>query len=107
MVSASLQQEPLSKFNPNLFGVIFLPRFLVNSAILKSGSDSKSCAEGAAKMLARGKIKGIEAKSCYCCSNESRVAFVIEGPSQDSVLETIQEQLNIPVASITEVEEIK
>jgi hypothetical protein len=57
-------------------------------------------------MLARGKIKGIEAKSCYCCTNENRVAFVIEGPSQEAILETLQEQLNIPVASISEIQEV-
>ena len=57
-------------------------------------------------MLAKGKIKNIEAKTCYCCSNENRVAFVIEGPSQEVVLETLQEQLNIPVASIWEVQEV-
>lgn len=57
-------------------------------------------------MLARGKIKGIEAKTCYCCTNENRVAFIIEGPSQETILEVMQEQLNIPVASISEVQEV-
>jgi hypothetical protein len=87
--------------------VIILPTFLVNSAILQAGTDPKACAEGAAKMLARGKIKDIEAKSCYCCTNEARVSFVIEGPTQETVLETVQHHLNIPVASITEVKEVK
>jgi hypothetical protein len=91
---------------PPLYGVKFMPRYLVNSAILRSGKDPKACAQGAAKMLQRGKIKGIEAKSCYCCGQEGRVAFVIEGPDEHSVLETVQEQLDIPVASITEVEEV-
>ncbi|MCW3984774.1 MAG: hypothetical protein NWE96_12430 [Candidatus Bathyarchaeota archaeon] len=86
--------------------VDFLPRYLVNSAILSPSKDAKSCAEGAAKMLARGKIKGIEAKSCYCCTNENRAAFIIEGPSQEAILETMQEQLNIPVASISEIQEV-
>ena len=58
-------------------------------------------------MLARGKIKDIEAISCYCCTNESRVAFIIEAPSQDAVLETLQEQLDIPIASIMEAEQVK
>jgi hypothetical protein len=84
-----------------------MPRYLVNSAILESGQNSKACAEGAAKMLSRGKIKDIEAKACYCCKGENRVAFLIDGPSQDAVLETVQEQLNIPVASIMEAEEVK
>jgi hypothetical protein len=83
-----------------------MPRYLVNSAILRSGKDPRACAEGAAKMLAKGKIKGIEAKSCYCCSSEDRVAFIIEGPSEDAVLEIVQEQLDIPVASIFEVNEV-
>ena len=86
--------------------VNFLPRYLVNSAILQSGQNPKACAEGAAKNLARGKFKGIEAKACYCCRGENRVAFLIEGPSQDAVLATVQEQLNIPVASIWETEEV-
>ncbi len=84
-----------------------MPEYLINSAILRSGKDPKACAEGAAKNLARGKIKGIEAKSCYCCGQDGRVAFLIEGPDEHTVLETIQEQLDIPVASIMEVEEVK
>jgi len=31
----------------------------------------------------------------------------MEGPSQDAVLETVQEHLNVPVASIMEAEEVK
>jgi hypothetical protein len=79
-----------------------MPRYLVNSAILRSGTDPRACAAGAAKMLAHGKVKDIEAKACYCCTDEKRVAFVIEGPSQDAVLQTVQEQLDIPVESIME-----
>ncbi len=83
-----------------------MPRYLIDSAILRSGKDPKTCAEGAAKMLAKGKIKDIEAKSCYCCGPEGRVALIVEAPSRDAVLETLQEQLDIPIASITEVEEV-
>jgi hypothetical protein len=86
--------------------VNFLPSYLINSAILQSGKDPKACAQGAAKMLAKGKIKGIEVKACYCCGTENRVAFLIEGPSEDAVLHVIQEQLDIPVASIMEAEEV-
>jgi hypothetical protein len=57
-------------------------------------------------MLMPGRIKGIEAKSCYCCGQEGRVAFVIEGPDEHTVLETVQEHLDIPVASIMEVQEV-
>ncbi len=83
-----------------------MPRYLINSAILRSGKDPRTCAEGAAKMLAKGKIKNIEAKSCYCCGQDGRVAFVVEGPDEHTVLETLQEQMDIPVASIMEVEEV-
>ena len=55
-------------------------------------------------MLSKGKIRDIEATACYCCKVKT-VAFVIR-PSQDVVLETVQEQLNIPVASITEVQKL-
>ena len=82
-----------------------MPRYMVNSAILRSGKDPRACAQGAAKMLARGKIKDIEAKACYCCGQEGRVAFIIEAPSRDAVLETF-EKIDIPVASITEAEEV-
>lgn len=83
-----------------------MPRYLVNSAILGSGKEPRACAEGAAKMLEKGKIRDIQAISCYCCKQEDRVAFVIQGPSEDAVLQVLQEQLNIPVASISEVEEV-
>lgn len=84
----------------------FLPEYLVNSAILRSGKDQRACAEGAAKMLSKGKIKDIQAKACYCCGAANRVAFIIEGPSEDAVLHVIQEQIDIPVASILEVEKV-
>jgi hypothetical protein len=84
-----------------------LPRYLINSAILRSGKDPRTCAEGAVKNLAERPVKGIELKSCYCCGSENRVAFILEGPSQDAVLETVHEQLDIPVASIMEAQEVK
>jgi len=83
-----------------------MPIYMVNSAILKSGKNPKTCAQGAAKMLAKGKIKGIEMKACYCCESENRVAFLVEGPSEEAVLQVIQEQLDIPVASIMEAEQV-
>jgi len=57
-------------------------------------------------MLARKPVEGIDIRSCYCCASENRVAFVVEGPDEESVLHTIQEHLDIPVASIMEVEEV-
>ena len=83
-----------------------MPTYMVNSAILKSGKDPRACAQGAAKMLARGKIKGIELKACYCCETENRVAFLIDGPNEDAILHVVQEQLDIPVSSIMEAEEV-
>jgi nitrate reductase NapAB chaperone NapD len=81
-----------------------MPEYIVNSAILRK--EPKACAEGAAKMLTSGKIKGVEVKSCYCCGAEGRVAFIVESPDRDTVLETM-EKLDIPVASIMEAEEVK
>lgn len=105
MTALKLQQEALS--NPVLvvFGSDVLPRYLVNSAILRSGKDPRACAEGAARMLSTGKFKNVEAKSCYCCGPEGRVAFIIEGPNQEAVQEAL-DQINIPVASIQEAEEV-
>ena len=81
-------------------------KYLVESAILRSGKDPKTCAEGAAKLLTTGKVRDVEAKSCYCCGNEGRAVFVMEGVSRDAVLEAL-EKIDIPVASIMEIEEVK
>jgi hypothetical protein len=83
-----------------------MPSYIVNSAILRSGKDPKACASGAAKMLTSGKIKDINVKSCYCCTNENRVAFVIDAPSQDALFE-VMEKIDLPVASVTEVQEMQ
>ena len=80
--------------------------YMINSAILKSGKDPKACAQGAVKMLSKGKIKGIEMKACYCCESENRISFLIDGPSEEAVLRVVQEQLDIPVASIMVAEEV-
>lgn len=82
-----------------------MPSFLVNSAILRSGKDPKTCASGAAKMLTSGKIKDVTVKSCYCCTDEKRVAFIIEAPSQDALLEAL-EKIDLPVAAVTEIQEL-
>jgi hypothetical protein len=90
----------------SVLDLFFMPRYLVNSHILRSGQDSRDCAEGVAKMLSKGKIKDIEIKACYFCTEEKRGSFVIEGPDEHTVLETVQQQIDIPVASIMEVEEV-
>lgn len=82
-----------------------MPKYMVNSAILRSGKDPRACAEGAVKMLASGKVKNVEMKSCYCCGSEGRVAFVVEASSRDDVLEAM-EKIDIPIASIMEAEEV-
>jgi hypothetical protein len=79
---------------------------MINSAILKSGKDPKTCAQGAVKMLSKGKINGIEMKACYCCESENRISFLIDGPNEEAVLRVVQEQLDIPVASIMVAEEV-
>ncbi len=56
-------------------------------------------------MLTEGKIKDITVKSCYCCTDENRVAFLIEAPSQDALLEAL-EKIDVPVAAIREVNEV-
>ncbi len=82
-----------------------MPSYIVNSAILRSGKDPKTCATGSAKMLTTGKIKDITVKSCYCCTDQNRVAFLIEAPNEDVLLEAL-EKIDLPVAAITEVQEI-
>jgi len=82
-----------------------MPSYIVNSAILRSGKDPKACATGSAKMLTNGKIKDITVKSCYCCTDENRVAFLIEAPSEDVLLEAL-EKIDLPVAAISEVQEM-
>jgi hypothetical protein len=56
-------------------------------------------------MLTSGKIKDVTVKSCYCCTDEKRVAFIIEAPSQDALLEAL-EKIDLPVAAVTEIQEL-
>jgi len=83
-----------------------MPKYIVNSAILRSAKDPRACAEGAVKLLNEGKVKGVELMSCYYTGAEGRVAFVLEANSRDAVLEAM-ERIDIPVASIMEAEEVK
>ena len=87
-------------------GSDFIPTFIVNTAILKPAQDPKACAVGAPKQLMQAGVKGLKLRSCYCCSEYGSVVFVIDGASRDSVLEAFN-QINVPVASILEAEEIK
>jgi hypothetical protein len=81
-----------------------MPKFIVNTAILRPLEDPKACAVGAPKMLANAG-SNLKIRSCYCCSEFGSVVFVLEGETQDSVLEAFN-KINVPVASIVEVEEI-
>lgn len=82
-----------------------MPTFIVNSAILRPAQDPKACAIGAPKMLMRAGIRDVTLRSCYCCSEYGSAVFVVEGASRDGVLQAFN-QINIPVASILEVEEV-
>jgi hypothetical protein len=78
---------------------------MVNTAILRPMQDLQACAVGAPKMLMRAGIKNVKLRSCYCCSEYGFVAFVVEAASRDGVLEAFN-RINVPVASILEVEEV-
>ncbi len=67
--------------------------------------DPKACAVGAPKTLMQAGIRDVCLRSCYCCSVEGRVVFVVEGGSSESVLEAFN-RINVPVASIVEAEEV-
>jgi hypothetical protein len=83
-----------------------MPTYIVNSAILKPAQDPKACAVGAPKMLSNAGIQNVTVKSCYCCSEYGMVVFVVEGADRNKTLEAFN-RVNIPVASILDVEEIK
>ncbi len=83
-----------------------MPMFVVNTAILRPLQDPKACAVGAPKMLMQAGIKGLKLRSCYCCSEYGSVVFVLEGKNRDVILDAFR-RINVPVASIMEVEEIK
>ena len=79
--------------------------FVVNSAILSPTMDTKACAVGAPKMLKNAGVENVKVKSCYCCGEEGRVVFIMEGDNRDAVLEAFL-KVNVPVASIMEAEEV-
>jgi hypothetical protein len=79
--------------------------FVVNSAILSPTMDAKACAIGAPKMLKNAGVENVKVTSCYCCGEEGRVVFIMEGDNRDAVLEAFL-KVNVPVASIMEAEEV-
>jgi len=83
-----------------------MKKFLVNSAILSPNMDPMACAVGAPKMLINAGIKDVKIRSCYCCGPDGRIVFVAEANSREALLEALN-KINLPVASILEVEEIK
>ena len=83
-----------------------MKKFLVNSAILSPNMDPMACAVGAPKMLMNAGIRDVKIRSCYCCGPDGRIVFVAEANSREALLEALN-KINLPVASILEVEEIK
>ncbi len=83
-----------------------MPTYIVNTAILRPAQDPKACAIGTPKMLMRAGVKDVKLRSCYCCGANGSVVFVLDAASSDSVLEAFR-QINVPIASIMEAEEIK
>ena len=83
-----------------------MKKFIVNSAILPPKTDPKQCAIGAPKTLIKAGIKDVTIKGCYCCGSEGRLVFIIEAENREAVLEALN-KINLPVASIMEVEEVK
>ncbi len=83
-----------------------MKKFLVNSAILSPNMDPMACAVGAPKMLMNAGVKDVKIRSCYCCGPEGKVVFVAEAENRESLLEALN-KINVPVASVTETEEVK
>ncbi len=83
-----------------------MPTYIAQSAILRPAQDPKACAVGAPKMLVEGGITNVRIRSCYCCSEYGNVVFVVDGESRNEVLEAFN-RINVPVASILEVEEAR
>lgn len=83
----------------------FMPTFIVNSAILRPNTDPKACAINTKEIFNQSGIKDVKMQSCYCCSEQGRTVFIMQGPSQDATLEAFQ-RINVPVESIMEVEDV-
>lgn len=84
----------------------FMKKFIVNSAILTGMMDPVACAMGTPKMLEKAGIKNVKIHSCYCCGPEGTVVFVASAEGREALLEALN-KINLPVASIMEVEEVK
>jgi len=83
-----------------------MKKFIVNTAILTPKTDPESCAANAPRMLQNSGVKDVKIVSCFCCSTEGRVVFVVDADGRDKVLEALS-RINVPVASIIEAEEVK
>lgn len=83
-----------------------MPKFIVYSAILPRETTPMACAVGTPKMLMNAGIKDVKIESCYCCGTEGKVIFVAEAETREVVLNALN-KINVPVASITEIEEVK
>ena len=87
-----------------MMGVV-MKKFLVNSAILPATMDPMACATGTPKMLEKAGIKNVKVKSCFCCGQEGKIVFVAEAESKESLMDALT-KINMPVASISEAEEV-
>jgi hypothetical protein len=83
----------------------FMPTFIVNSAILRPNTDPKACAVNTQKIFSQSGTKNVKMQSCYCCSEQGRTVFIMQGPNQDATLEAFK-RVNVPVESIMEVEDM-
>lgn len=83
-----------------------MPTFIVSTAILSPSQEPQTCAIGAPKKLMDAGIRNVTLRSCYCCSEYESVVFVVDGANRESALKAFR-QINVPVASILEAEEIK
>ncbi len=81
-----------------------MPTFIVNSAILRPNTDPKACAANTQRIFSQSGEKDVKMQSCYCCSEQGRIVFIMQGPSQEKVLEAFK-RVNVPVESIMEAEE--
>lgn len=83
-----------------------MKKFIVNTAILTGMMDPVACAIGTPKMLEKQGIKNVKIQSCYCCGPEGTVVFIANAESKEVLLDALN-KIDLPVASIMEVEEVK
>ena len=83
-----------------------MPTFMVNSAILRPKTDPMACASNTPEIFKQSGIRNVKLQSCYCCSDEGRVVFIVEAENRDAALSAF-DRINVPIASITETQQVK